>query len=254
MLNYIVVFICGTAAGSFFYTLALKYITGDIKTNPLKALFSRSICPCCNKKIGAVYLVPVLGYLFSAGKCRSCGKKISPLYPAWEIIYGLLAMAVFHFYGIGLYPLSLFVICSVSMCIAIVDYYTFIIPDSLVVLFLGASIYPVLLRGELLNNFAGFGFLTLFFLVVMFIFPGAFGGGDLKYFAAAGFLFGLEESVVLLEVTLITGAAAGAAWALVRKKGLRVRIPFAPFITWGVLVTLFAGKNILLWYYSLVYQ
>lgn len=254
MLNYIVVFICGTAAGSFFYTLALKYINGDIKSNPLKALFSRSLCPCCNKKIGALDLIPLLGYVFSAGKCRSCGKKISPLYPAWEVIYGLLAMAVLHFYGTGFYPLSLYIICSVSMCIAIVDYYTFIIPDSLVVLFLGASIYPVLLRGELFNNFAGFGFLTLFFLAVMFIFPGAFGGGDLKYFAAAGFLFGLEESVVLLEVTLITGAAAGAAWALVRKKGLRVRIPFAPFITWGVLVTLFAGKNILLWYYSLVYQ
>jgi len=254
VLNYIVAFIFGTAAGSFFYTLALKYIDGEIKSNPLKALFSRSLCPCCGNKIGALGLVPLLGYLFSAGKCRSCGKKISPLYPAWEVVYGFLAIAFLHFYGTGFYPLSLFIICSVSMCIAIVDYYTFIIPDSLVVLFFTASIYPVLLKGELLNNFAGFGILTLFFLLVMFIFPGAFGGGDLKYFAAAGFLFGLEESVVLLEVTLISGAAAGAAWALVRKKGLRVRIPFAPFITWGVLVTLFAGKNILLWYYSLVYQ
>lgn len=254
MLNYIIVFLAGTAAGSFFYTLALKYINGEIKSDPLKALFSRSICPCCSKKIGTAYLIPLFGYLFTAGKCSSCGGRVSPLYPLWEIIYGSLALAVFYFFGSGFYPLSLFIICSVSLSIAIVDYYTLIIPDSLVALFFITSIYPVMLRGEWLNNLAGFGFLTLFFLVVMLIFPGAFGGGDLKYFAAAGFLFGLEESVVLLEVTLITGAAAGAAWALIKKKGLRVRIPFAPFITWGVFVTLFAGKDILLWYYSLVYQ
>ena len=254
MLNYIIVFIGGTAAGSFFYTLALKYINGEIKSSPLKALFSRSICPCCGEKIGTVSLIPLLGYLLAAGKCRSCAGVISPLYPLWEIIYGILALSVFNFFGYGFYPLSLFVICSVSLCIAIVDYYTFIIPDSLLLLFFLTSIYPVMLRGEWLNNLAGFGFLTLFFLVVMLIFPGAFGGGDLKYFAAAGFFFGIEESVVLLEVTLITGAAAGAAWALIKKKGLRVRIPFAPFITWGVLLTLFVGKDILLWYYSLVYQ
>lgn len=254
MLNYIIVFICGTAAGSFFYTLALKYINGEIKRSPVKALFSRSICPCCGKKIGTVYLIPVLGYLFAAGKCRSCAGGISPLYPLWEIIYGFLALAVVHYFGYGFYPLSLFIISSISLCIAIVDYYTFIIPDSLLVLFFITSVYPVMVRGEWLNNLAGFGFLTLFFLLVMLILPGAFGGGDLKYFAAAGFLFGLEESVVLLEVTLITGAVAGAAWALVKKKGLRVKIPFAPFITWGVLATIFAGKHILLWYYSLVYQ
>jgi prepilin signal peptidase PulO-like enzyme (type II secretory pathway) len=250
---YIIVFAGGTFAGSFFYTLALKYINGEIKANPLKALFSRSSCTCCGHRIGVFYMIPVLGYFLSAGKCRECNSAISPLYPAWEIIYGFLAVAVFYFSGSGLSALFIFFICSISLCIAVVDYYTFIVPDSLVIAFILFSIYPVFLRGEWLNNAAGFAFLAVFFIVVMLVFPGAFGGGDLKLFAAAGFFFGLEEAVVFLEVTLISGAAAGAVWALFKKKGLRVKIPFAPFITLGIIVTLFFGSHILLWYYSLVY-
>jgi len=251
--DYVIVFTAGTAAGSFFYTLALKYINGEIKDNPLKALFSRSVCPCCGSRIGAVSLVPVLGYFFTAGKCRECNCTISPLYPAWEIIYGILSSVVFYFSGYSLFSFFIFFICSISLCIAIVDYYTFIIPDSLIAAFTLFSIYPVFIRGEWINNAAGLAFLTVFFVVVMLIFPGAFGGGDLKLFAAAGFFFGLEEAVVFLEVTLITGAAAGILWALFRKKGLRVRIPFAPFIALGIIVTVFSGRHILLWYYSLVY-
>ena len=87
----------------------------------------------------------------------------------------------------------------------------------------------------------------------MLIFPGAFGGGDLKFFAASGFFFGLEESVVLLEVALITGAVIGSLWGIMKKKGLRVKIPFAPFIAWGIVVTIFFGRHILLWYYTLIY-
>ncbi len=253
MFNYLIVFAAGTFAGSFFYTLALKYINGEMKENPLKALLGRSSCPCCGHRIGSIYMIPVLGYFFSAGKCRECNSVISPLYPAWEMIYGFLAAAVFYFSGSGLSALFIFFICSISLCIAIVDYYTFIVPDSLILAFILFSVYPVFARGEWLNNAAGFAFLAVFFIVVMLIFPGAFGGGDLKLFAAAGFFFGLEEAVVFLEITLITGAISGIVWALFRKKGLRVRIPFAPFIAMGIIVTIFSGRHILLWYYSLVY-
>lgn len=253
MLNYIIVSAAGAAGGSFFYTLALRYVNGEIKKNPIKALFGRSVCPFCGKQIGVLYLVPLGGYFLSKGECSSCGSRISPLYPFWEIIYAILAVAVLNFFGWGFFSFSIFILCSISLCIAIVDYHTFIIPDTLVIAFFIVSLYPIFFQGEWLNNAAGLAFLSVFFLVVMLIFPGAFGGGDLKFFAASGFFFGLEESVVFLEVTLITGAIIGVLWGIVRKKGLRVRIPFAPFIAWGLIVTIFFSRDILLWYYSLVY-
>ncbi len=251
--NYIIVFLSGTACGSFFYTLALRYISGEIAENPIKAFLGRSQCPCCKEQIGVLYLVPLLGYFLSKGKCPDCGCRISPLYPLWEVIYGALAIAVFKFFGFGLFPLSIFILCSISICIAIVDFHTFIIPDSLVLLFFIVSLYPVFLQGQWLNNIAGLAFLSVFFLLIMLIFPGAFGGGDLKFFAASGFFFGLEESIVLLEVALITGAVVGSLWGIMKKKGLRVKIPFAPFIAWGIVVTIFLGRHILLWYYTLIY-
>jgi len=87
----------------------------------------------------------------------------------------------------------------------------------------------------------------------MFIFPGAFGGGDLKLYAAAGFLLGLEMSIVLLEVSLISGAVFGIVWAAFKGWSFRIRIPFAPFIAAGIIITLLFGNTIILFYYRNVY-
>jgi leader peptidase (prepilin peptidase)/N-methyltransferase len=124
-----------------------------------------------------------------------------------------------------------------------------IIPPSLVVLFILLSVYPVLLHQDIMDNIYGFAVLTVFFMLMLLIFPGAFGGGDIKLYAAAGFLLGLELSIVLLEVSLITGAVFGVVFALVKGRNFRIKIPFAPFIAAGIIITLLFGDTILLVYY-----
>ena len=86
----------------------------------------------------------------------------------------------------------------------------------------------------------------------MFIFPGSFGGGDLKFYAAAGLLLGFKMSIVLLEVSLITGALAGIVWAGINGWNLKIKIPFGPFISVGVIIRLLFGHTIIL-YYSQVF-
>ncbi len=253
MQNYILYFIAGTFAGSFFYTLALRYADGSMKVNPVKALFSRSVCPDCGKAISVLSLIPVMGFIFSRGRCSSCGKRISFAYPLMEILYGLLAMAVAYFHGTDLISLFIYMISAVSVAIAIVDIRTMLIPVSLTVLFLILSVYPVIMRDSYLDSLYGFLFLTVFFLAIMFIFPGAFGGGDLKLYAAAGFLLGLEMSIVLLEVSLISGALFGIVWAGFKGWSFRIRIPFAPFIAAGIIITLLFGNTIILFYYRNFY-
>jgi len=253
LINYILYFAAGTFAGSFFYTLAERYSDGRMKDSPCKALFSRSECPACGRIISALYLIPLLGYIISKGKCSACRSKIPFIYPLMEILSGLLALSVAYFHGTDLLSLFVYLIAAVCVTIAIVDIKTMTVPFSLTVVFFILSIFPVILQDNPIDNLYGFLFLTLFFLVIMFIFPGAFGGGDLKLYAAAGFLLGLEMSIVLLEVSLISGAVFGIVWAAFKGWSFRIKIPFAPFIAAGIIITLLFGDTIILLYYRNVY-
>jgi len=158
-----------------------------------------------------------------------------------------VAVAVYH--GRDILSINVFLLCAVCVCIAIVDMKIMIIPQSLVLLFVILSIYPVIMSHSIMDNIYGFLLLTIFFLLMLLIFPGAFGGGDVKLYAAAGFLLGVELSVVLLEVSLISGALFGIAYAMARGRNFRLRIPFGPFIAAGIIITLLFGDTILLVYY-----
>ena len=253
MIKYLLIFYAGTFAGSFFYTLALRYAGGMFDSSPVAALISRSECPRCGSPVSVIGLIPVFGYFFLRGRCSACGEKISPVYPLWEVLYGALAVAVSVYHGTGLLSLNVFFLCAVCVCIAIVDIRIMIIPQSLVLLFLLLSLYPVVLNHNILDNVYGFFLLTLFFLLMLLIFPGAFGGGDVKLYAAAGFLFGVEMSIVLLEVSLISGALFGVAYAMARGRNFRLKIPFGPFIAAGIIITLLFGDTILLVYYRFMF-
>jgi len=254
LITYLLYFTAGTFAGSFFYTLAERYSNGKIKENPLRALFSRSECPECGKIISVFCLIPVAGFLIPKGRCSVCGVRISVIYPLMEILYGILAVMVACFHGTDLLSLFIYLIAAVVVTIAIVDVKTMIIPLSLNIIFFLLSIYPVFIHNNPADSLYGFLFLTLFFLVIMFVFPGAFGGGDIKLYAVAGFLLGLEMSIVLLEVSLLSGAIAGVIWGIAKGEGLRIKIPFAPFIAAGIIITLLFGDTIILFYYSHIYS
>ncbi|MBN2080087.1 MAG: prepilin peptidase [Spirochaetes bacterium] len=246
-------FLLGTFWGSFFYTLALRYAAGEMGKAPLKALFSRSRCPSCHGVISPLLLVPLAGYLVRRGRCAFCGNRISPLYPASELLYG--AMAALFAWKLGASPLTffLYLIAALALSIALVDVMTLTIPDSMVVAFAILSLYPVVLNYNFRDNL--FGLLALFalFIVILLLFPGSFGGGDVKFAAAIGFLCGLELSLVVLEVSLVSGALIGVSYALTTKKGLRTKIPFAPFLSLGLIISLLYGREILLVYYRVLY-
>jgi len=249
MTAYLIYFAAGAVFGSFFYTLALRYINGSMKESCVRALFSRSECPSCGAVLSVIPLIPLLGFVFLKGRCRACHAHISFLYPLMEILYGLLAVLIARFHGADLLSFSVYLISALCITIAIIDLKTMLIPLSLIIVFIVLSLYPVIFHNNLMDNFYGFLFLSVFFLVIMFIFPGAFGGGDLKFYAAAGFLLGLEMSVVLLEVSLLLGSVCGIIWVLARGQNFRIKMPFAPFISAGIIITLLFGDTIILYYY-----
>jgi prepilin signal peptidase PulO-like enzyme (type II secretory pathway) len=249
----IISFFFGTLWGSFFYTLALRYADGSMTQKPLRALFSRSRCPACNKEISPVMLLPIFGYIIQKGKCKNCGGTISAWYPAVEVLYGALAALFTWQLGPTIYAFNLYILACIALCITVIDVKTLTIPDSLVVTFVLFSVYPVLLNYNLKDNLLGLLALSAVFIVILLLFPGSFGGGDVKLASAIGLLSGLEQSIVVLEVSLVTGAVVGILYALKTKKSLRTKIPFAPFLAVGLIVSLLYGRDILLVYFRILY-
>ena len=255
-------FFTGSLFGSFFYTLALRYSDGRIRKDPLRALISRSSCPACHASLGVIDLVPVIGFLVRRGRCAHCGERISWLYPTAEIFCGLLIIPVSMKFpvtsGGAVSPLllihsaSMYLILCLGVAISVIDVKSMTIPPPLTIATGILSVYPALREGMVKENLYGFLLMLVFFAVILLIFPGSFGGGDLQYASVLGFLFGLELSVVLLEVSLISGALSGIIYAISTRKGFRARIPFAPFLVFGMIVTLFYGREILLVYYGII--
>jgi leader peptidase (prepilin peptidase) / N-methyltransferase len=249
----ILVFFTGSLCGSFFYTLALRYISGLIKEDPMKALFTSSVCASCGEPVKKYHLVPLLSYLILRGKCSRCGEKISLSYPFYEILFGMLFLLIVTKFGLNLYSVSVYLVISVALVISIVDIQTLTIPDSLVLLFLVFSLYTLVIKFTVLDSFYGFLLMFIFFTLILFLFPGSFGGGDVKLASAIGLFLGLENSLVALETALITGAVTGILYGLISGKSLRVKIPFGPFLTAGLIVAVFYGRKLVLLYYDTFY-
>ncbi len=252
VLQYILLFYFGAIWGSFFYTLAFRYSSGFVLKEPVRALFGKSRCPGCETGIPWYGLIPLFGYFILRGRCRNCGDAISPVYPAAEAGFGVLILLFYFEYGASLYSLNLYLIAAVAAAIALVDVKTLTVPNSLVAVILLLSIYPVVKHGSWTDPLYGLLLMGGFFIVILLVFPGSFGGGDVKLAAAIGPVLGLKMSIVALESAILIGALTGTAWALIRRKSLRTKIPFAPFLAAGLVIALLYGRDILLLYYKTV--
>ena len=73
----------------------------------------------------------------------------------------------------------------------------------------------------------------------------------MKFAAAIGILLGFELSIVALETALVTGSLIGLVYAVKSKRGFKIKMPFAPFLSAGIFISLIYGRDILLIYYSI---
>lgn len=244
-------FIVGAVFGSFFFTLAIRL--GDTQyRGAYKTVFSRrSHCTSCGKTLSPLYLIPVAGYFIARGKCSSCGARFSPAYPAAEIIAGVLCVFTAHSGGISPIAFCDYLFIMTVLSAAVTDIRSMTIPHTHVFLALALSLPSVADSGEWLSALGGAGILGGTLLLIIIIFPGGFGGGDFKLAAVIGFFLRFDQSIVALEGALIIGSVIGVSYAIITKKGLRIRIPFAPFLAAGLLLAYFFGNRILLHYYGL---
>lgn len=246
MLSYLIIFLFGTILGSFLNCLVFREKT---KRSIIKE--RRSFCPKCNHVLGFFDLIPIFSYLFLKGKCRYCNQRISLYYPIVEFLMGSLAIFIYlKSDSFLLFFLYLF-LWLFLVAIFLYDLKYYLIPDKfilfsgiLIIIYLGAEAA----KGNflfLLNNLLTGFFISLFFFFIWFFSKGeAMGFGDVKIAFLAGLFLGPKKGFVAFSLSFIIGAIVGIILILFRKKNLKSKVPFAPFLVTGIFLSLFFWEKI----------
>jgi len=264
----------GLIIGSFLNVCILRIPAGKSIVLP------SSSCPKCGKAIAPYDNIPVLSWLILGGKCRNCKAKISAMYPAVELLTGLLFLACYLAFGLTIEAFKWAVFAALMVVLTITDLRERILPDMVnvfgVVAGLLFSLFTKPIDGTALwfanrwfaypppqmalsfcdaalGALAGSGLLWI-------VAEGYFrlrgregmGLGDVKMMAAAGSFLGLKRTLMMVLVGSLLGSVIGIVLIAVSKKGRDYELPFGTFLGAGALLVVFFGTPALQWYQSLL--
>jgi leader peptidase (prepilin peptidase)/N-methyltransferase len=268
------VFLFGLVVGSFLNVCILR-IPAD-KSIVLPA----SSCPKCGKAIAPYDNIPVLSWLILRGKCRNCKTKISIMYPAVELLTGLLFLACYFAFGLSVDALKWATFSALLIVLTITDLRERILPDSVNFFGVGAGLLfsfftspmdgtaswianrwfdfpppqPALSFADaVLGAAVGSGMLWA-------VAEGYFrlrgregmGLGDVKMMAAVGVFLGLKRTLMTVLAGSLLGSVIGIVLISLSKKDRNYELPFGTFLGAGALLVLFFGTPALQWYQSLM--
>jgi len=242
-------------AFSFLFGLVLgSFLNVVIYRLPLHESLSRpgSHCPKCGTPIHWYDNVPIVSWLVLRGKCRSCQATIAIRYVLVEVITGIAFFLAMWRFGLTWPLLVAWAFIAAMVAVAFIDYDHMIIPNKIVlpgaVLGLVASVaidpqqWWVYLAGSV-------GAAAFMFILVM-VWPGGMGSGDIKMALFMGAVLGAHVIVALFAAFLF-GSIAGIYIIVVRKGSRKARIPFGPYLALGAVLAVFLGEMILRSYTSL---
>jgi len=249
---FLFVFLLGSILGSFLNVCIYRLPKKESILSP------PSHCPHCGEPIRFYDNIPILSYLLLGGKCRHCKEHISLRYPVVEGLSGLLSLALFIKYSLTAQFLLLLLFAAALIIITFIDLDYQIIPDIIsipgIFLGIGASFFiPIMSWFEsLFGILIGGGFLLLVAIGYKWLTGReGMGGGDIKLIAMVGAWLGWKAIPFVLFSSSLIGVLIGGGTGLMKKRGLRSRIPFGPFLSISSIIYIFFGPEIISWYIAL---
>ena len=195
-------------------------------------------------------LVPLFSYLFLGGKCRKCKQKISVQYPLIELLNGSLYCMVFAEYGLSVESLLYALLISALITLSVIDFRTYEIPVGINIFILALGLIRVITDyTDWLNYAVGFILVSGFLYIVYLVTKGrGIGGGDIKLMAVCGLLLGWK----LILLSFVLGCIIGSVIHMIRMKvsGQGHVLAFGPYLSIGVMISVFAGNQLIIWYTS----
>ena len=257
MTNYlllpgVIVFLFGACIGSF-----LNVCIYRIPENR-SIVFPGSSCPKCKTAIPFYLNIPILSYLVLRGKCRFCNHEISARYPIIEALTGIFAILLFLNFGLNPVFFYWFVFIAVLITISFIDFDHQIIPDIIslpgIIIFASSFFFlpEMTIKDTIFGILTGGGSLyAVAFLYYLIKKQEGMGGGDIKLLAMIGAATGIKGVIF----TIFTGSLLGTIFGVLlmiytRIKDTKLKIPFGPFLSAGVILYIFYGEELIQWYLS----
>lgn len=247
--------VLGACLGSFANVLA-------IRTHEMSSLMGRSHCVACQRIIRPRHLIPILSWLVLRGRCADCGARIHIQYPIVEVVATFLVVvtAVRHppFDGDFILFVSETMILIALLVMVVMDIRWQELPlefmigvgvlavfaHLVVTFFHGASLYDL---GFAL--FVAASIPVAFFGLQWLISKGRWlGSGDIWFGAMMACILGSWQlTVIALYVAYLLGGAVAGVLYVSNRVTRGMRIPFAPALAFGLLITLWFGESIQTW-------
>ncbi|MEL7661670.1 prepilin peptidase [Acetobacterium wieringae] len=242
---YLYIFVIGIVIGSFLNVVIYRL------PREVSVAKGRSFCPNCNAQIKGYHNIPLFSYLWLRGKCADCGGPISIRYPLVELFSGLLAVLVFAVYGFSFAWLVVFSAGAILICITMIDFDTMTIPNGLIIALMAPALlsFFVFPQVGLLSRVIGIFIISLPMLALALFIPDAFGGGDIKLMAVAGFMLGWGNTLLAAFIGIVLGGVV-AVYLLVKKTADK-HMAFGPYLSIGIMTALLFGDIIIGWYLNL---
>ena len=233
----IVAFIFGTVIFSFLNVVIYRLPRGE------NFISGRSKCPNCGHVLSFLDMMPILSWVILGRKCRYCGAAISARYAIVEALGGLFAVGCILKYGLTVYTILAFAMCGVLTCVGFIDHDTMTIPDGLSIAAAIIGLVAVFFTEDVAwyEHLIGFFIISVFMLIISFVIPQAFGGGDIKLMAGCGLFLGWQNAVFAFFAAVLVGGVCAAVMIARRKKDRKDLIPFGPFLCIGIAAAIFVG-------------
>jgi leader peptidase (prepilin peptidase)/N-methyltransferase len=122
------------------------------------------------------------------------------------------------------------------------------LPGILVGLSLSLQLLPITPLTSLLGVLIGG---ALFYLIAL-ISKGGMGGGDIKLIAMIGAFLGWHGTLFTIFSSALLGAVVGIMLMVLGKKGRKDKVPFGPFLSFGAILFMLSGDDLVQWYLDLL--
>ncbi len=209
----------------------------------------------------ALTMVPVVGHFGYLSRDQG-GLKLFTRSLSVELVTAGLCAYIGYKYGLTLGAAVLVLYCAVLIYLSFVDLERSIVPNKVVLpaLPVALALFPFTPLGQgwemgeaYLRSLAGAGLGFGMLLLVFVASRGGIGAGDVKLAALLGAILGFPQVIAGLALGFVVGGLLGITILILRLKGLKEKMPYAPALIIGVAAVLLVGSGIYGWYIDLFF-
>jgi leader peptidase (prepilin peptidase) / N-methyltransferase len=209
-------FVVGLCVGSFLNVCVARW------PRELSVIRPRSRCPSCGHQLSWYENIPLVSWIALRARCRCCDEPISAIYPALELLIGIVWLMSVRSYGPSFTALRLAVFITLLVGVALTDLQHYLIPDgftitgllfmlgtALLAPFLGESLIFAGPYDALVGACAGAGLIAIVgWLGEAALGREAMGMGDMTLMAFVGAALGPSRAIATVFVGATIGAVA----------------------------------------------